>query len=98
MSYDEFWNKDYMLVESYTQRHGRELDYHAKLVYDIYGYMLDVMQFKNWCEGDPKKRGKQPKPIEFEPVSDRSKYLKQLQKKKDKEIEEYLSSLRGDKK
>lgn len=95
MSYDEFWNRDYLLIESYKYRHEREIDYHGQLLFKMYAYMNELVQFKVWCEGDPKKRGKQPELTEsFEPISERGKYIKNLEEEKQKEINEYLRTVR----
>lgn len=95
MTYDEFWKKDYRLVESYTQRHGREIDYNAQLMFEAYGYISSLIMWKAWSESDPKKRGKAPNlPTEFEPISERGKYLKKLEKEKQAALDGYLRDLR----
>lgn len=91
MSYEEFWERDYRLIESYVLRHNRELDYNAQLLFEMYGYIHSLVQWKAWSESDSKKRGKAPKlPEKFEPVSDRGKYLMKLEEDKNREINAYI--------
>lgn len=99
MTYEEFWEKDYKLVESYKLRHDRKLDYDAMNLFKMYQYMYELLSLQMWSESDPKKRGKAPKITEkFEPISEYGKYQVKLEEEKQKEVQKYIDGIRGIKK
>ena len=63
MSYEEFWEKDYLLVESYVKKHEMDVDGETDSNWELVSYIRGAMlEIVTSLYGD-KKNGK--KPFEF---------------------------------
>lgn len=87
MSYDEFWNYDYKLVESFKVKHDQDIDRDVINNHELGAYIkVAVLESVANILKDPKK---QSKPIEIYPKKPefRSSYMRELAER-EKRIQE----------
>jgi hypothetical protein len=90
MSYDEFWNKDYKLVESYRVKHDQDVQQAQADIWESAQYLR--MALREIATQIFSQKGKKPFefPAEPEPRTARGRYLRDRQKKIDGEFKRHV--------
>jgi len=90
MTYDEFWNRDYRLVESYKKKNEMDIEEKGQSLFVMYSYIARIYANHCWQNSDKKKRGKEPKlPEKYEPQTAKGKRNAEIEKEKIRAVNEY---------
>lgn len=85
MSYEEFWEKDYRLVESYIKKHDMDIEQETAFNWELVNYIRGaLLEIASNIYRDKKKGGK---PYEFPNKPKARTLLGQLNEKRNKDID-----------
>jgi hypothetical protein len=97
MTYNEFWERDYKLVESYKIKHDKDIEQETMCNWELAQYIRAAIQEVASAIYSKKGTKKTEFPKEPEPRTLRSKYLQDREKRLNAAIKEYFAMRKQEK-